>query len=694
MATIQTKSYSLKGGLDLVSDQLEVSPGKAFLMENFEPWFNGGYRRISGYEAFDGRPKPSAAIFHGFDLDDVTGLTVGTTLTGDTSAETCVVIGISGNSIGVTKLSGTLTQGEDFNTGAYTMSASPSVVQGQSPSDEITRAWRLAAENEYRGDIAAPAGAGEVLGVWQLNSDVYCVRDNVDGTAGILFRATTAGWVTTGISMAHYQYFDAGTANGPFVEGDTVTDTVSGETGTVHRVVLHAGAWDGSAEGYIVITGLTGPMADNSTLQVGGSTVATGVGASAQFAFSPDGNYQFTNHNFYAGSGTYRVYGCNGVDPAFEIDENRVVSPILFPNTAVANQPSTNVPFLIEEHRNHLFIAIPGGRVQGSVQGEPLTFNGFLGAADFGVGHEVTGLTSIVGNVLVIKTDRETRGLYGTNILDWEMKLVGDKTGGQLFSSQKMDTVYGFDYIGVTSLARTDEFGDFTASTMSQLVDPFVVSHRELFNTSTVVRKSNQYRLYFSDKTALVMFLPLGSTYMSQKGMESRDGHFSILSYDHEVKRIYNTEDENGVERTYFASDDGFVYEDNIGRNFNGEPIRAFCRLAFHHMGSPGWRKRFRRLKMEVAASETTTLQFLSDVDYGSTEIPLTSTEVQGGGSYWNADNWDQLVFDGKAVAEAITKLKGFGENLGLLIYSDSAVTKPFALQACTFHFERTRLER
>ena len=46
-------------------------------------------------------------------------------------------------------------------------------------------------------------------------------------------------------------------------------------------------------------------------------------------------------------------------------------------------------PFDIEEHRNHLFLAFIGGSVQHSVVGEPIQFNGFLGAAEFGLGDEV-----------------------------------------------------------------------------------------------------------------------------------------------------------------------------------------------------------------------------------------------------------------------------------------------------------------
>ena len=117
------------------------------------------------------------------------------------------------------------------------------------------------------------------------------------------------------------------------------------------------------------------------------------------------------------------------------------MSPILHPLTALGSQPASNAPFLVEEHRNYLFLAFPGGSVQHSVIGVPMQWNGFLGSAEFGMGDEITGLNSVVGSVLAITSSRETRGLFGKDTDDWELKLIGEQTGGVLFSTQKIDTV-------------------------------------------------------------------------------------------------------------------------------------------------------------------------------------------------------------------------------------------------------------
>jgi hypothetical protein len=289
-AVTKTTYYALEGGLDVVTPALSVAPGAALAMVNFEPWYQGGYRRIPGYERFDGRPKPSDASFVGFEIDTVAGLSLGTVVTGDTSSTTGQVCGIwdddgtyGSDWIGVTKVSGTgFVNAETLNTSAYTIGNDPVVLAA--PSIDLEEDWLLVAEDNYRADIAIVPGSGPVRGTWQRLADIYAIRDNAGVTAGILHRATTAGWVTTGITMAEYLLFDTGTA--AIFEGDTITGLTSGATATVHRVILNggSGAWDTSGEGYLVLTGVSGgPFTDTEALQVSAATKANANGVNIAF---------------------------------------------------------------------------------------------------------------------------------------------------------------------------------------------------------------------------------------------------------------------------------------------------------------------------------------------------------------------------------------------------------------------------
>jgi len=693
---IQTRHYAFAGGLDTVTPPINITPGKCISMQNFEPWYHGGYRRIAGYERFDGRPAPSAATFTGFDLVSVAGLSAGDVLTGDTSSASGTVIGISDNSVAVTKVSGTFTQGEPFNSSAYTMMTVPTASIGRSPSSTAKLTFQLAAADEYRGDITVPAGSGEIRGIWQLKDKKFCVRNNAGGTAGVMFQSSPAGWVTTGLTMSSYIFFDAGTAAGPFIPGTTVTGATSAATAVIHRLVLHAGAWDGSAAGYLALTTVSGTFQDNEALQIGGVTFATSASVVTVFAFPINGHYQFVNHNFFGSATTYRAYGCSGVGPGFEIDENEIVTPILMPQTALGGQPTTNIPQFVEQHRNYLFFGFPGGSLQHTVIGEPLTFNGFLGAAEFGLGDEITGLQSMAGAVLNITTSRQIRGLFGSTTSDWEIKLLGEETGGKAYTVQKLDTVYAVDDLGITNLSRTDSFGDFVGATVSQLVQDIVNAKKSLVTTATINRSSNQYRVYFSDGTALVLYSPAGSFNAAQSRVNLPFVHFGALKYPSAVNRIFNIEDENGVEVTYFAMSDGYVYKDQVGGNFDGAQITSFCRLHFNNVGSPGTRKRFRKADIELESSVNIDLKFLADLSYASTDTNsvIEDLVVSGGGGFWNSANWDQFQWNSQAQSSATAKLTGTGDNIGFLIYNKSAKAQPFILQGLTLYYEPRRLKR
>lgn len=62
MAT-EVQYFALSGGLDLESSPFSIKAGRALVAHNVEQVFGqNGYRRIDGYERFDGRPFPSSAL--------------------------------------------------------------------------------------------------------------------------------------------------------------------------------------------------------------------------------------------------------------------------------------------------------------------------------------------------------------------------------------------------------------------------------------------------------------------------------------------------------------------------------------------------------------------------------------------------------------------------------------------------------
>jgi hypothetical protein len=677
----QTPYFPLGGGLDVVTPIVQIPDGKMIAGDNYEPWINGGYRRIAGFERYDGRIAPSDATYRWATLEDATGLTVGTTIMGDTSGATAIVVAIGegdyANEIAITKITGTF-QAEDVNTGAYTITAVSPVETA--PTVALEEAWLLAAQDEYRDDIGQVPGVNPIRGVWQSRNKVYAIRDNAGETAAVIHKATSLGWDATPITLAHTVRFDS--ADTEFTLGATVTGGSSGATGTVHKIVYHAGATGtGDARGYLALTGVTGTFTDGETLL--GTAVA--VGGSEQFALPVGGRYDFITANFLAGSDTYRVYAAGGEGPAFEIDENDVVTPILLDLT-LGDSPDENNPYLVEEFDGALWLMFPGGSLQKSITGDPLTFNGFLGAAEFGLGDEGTALVNSAGRVLVAFTRRSTHGIFPVEA-SYQKRLLSDRSGCLLHSAEEIDTVLALDDSGIVDLQRTEAFGDFANATVSDAVQPIVTARTDVAGTQGV-RASNQYRILYENGAGVIMRRrPDGLT------------EFGTLLYDLNAGTLscaYTCEDENSAPTYWMAGSAGYVYQCERGTSFDGREVESFCRLPFNHQGSPAVLKRYRLAEVEIKAQRNVTLAMAQDRDFGDQASGTSRwnesiSSIFGGGGFYDLDNWDEFYWDSQLHNYARFELYGSGRNVSLLLYHRSATTEPFILQGVILHFDPRR---
>jgi hypothetical protein len=221
------------------------------------------------------------------------------------------------------------------------------------------------------------------------------------------------------------------------------------------------------------------------------------------------------------------------------------------------------------------------------------------------------------------------------------------------------------------------------------------------------VRSSNQYRIYFDDGSGFIMFVPaVGdmNRQRAQAGTGTRTAvQFGVLQYPFAVSRIWNTEDGDGSERSYFITKDagaglGYVFQDRKGINFDGEVIRSFLRTAYNFLKSPSVRKRFRRVDLEIDAQRPTVMRFIADLSFGVSDSETVTAEpdvdVQAGGGLWDVANWDEFFWDGQINSTARASIRGTGEAVGFVIFNESAVTRPYILQGLTVHYEPRRLQR
>lgn len=670
MPQVQYDLIRLAGGLDQVTPTLSLPPGFARRAANFECSITGGYTRITGYERYDGRASPSAATYTLLRCTITGSVAVGNTLVGAASTATGKIIAISGSDIVVTRQTGTFLEGENLEVSAVTVGTMDQLIGVE--ADGLTDAtYKALAADEYRASIQAVPGEGSILGVAYYNGTVYAWRNNVGSTAANLYKSTVSGWqqVPLGFELA----FNTGTAE--IFEGNTVTGATSGATGVVRRVVVETGAWStADATGRLIFASVTGTFQNGENLQVSAATKAVSGGAQAAITLLPSGRYEVVVANFGGGTANYRIYGCDGVNRAFEFDGTYFV-PI---NSTMPVDKPKHIAF----HKQHLFLSF-GASLQFSAIGNPYSWDPVFGAGELAMNAEITNLIVLPGDqssgALGVYTRNDTSVLYGTSEANFALSTFNTGTGAIAYTAQNMDQAYVLDDRGVMSLGTTLNFGNFLPSSLTMNLRPFVQSRRNLATASVVDREKGQYRVFFSDGTGLYM------TMLNGKLLGTMPVQFA-----NPVTVCVEGESPDGTATAFFGSTNGFVYRLDAGTSFDGVPIPANINLVYNSTRSPRLLKRYRKASVEMTGDSYAQIDFGYDLSYRSTSLnqPIDSQyDNDLRSSYWDEMIWDNFVWDGADITPTEIEITGTAENMAIRISSVSAILQPFTVNNIILHY-------
>jgi hypothetical protein len=689
-AKVETESFALEGGLNLVDAPLMIPPGMCLAASNYELLTRDGYRRVDGYERFDGQDKPSAASYWILNYDAGTAaISEGDTVTGGTSGHTGVALidqvgTVSAGYLVLTNVTGTFTDGEDLEvSAAKKCEADGTAAERGAPTAALDSTYAQDAIETQRaliGKVGAGDGSGVVRGVHVYMGDTYAFRDNGAASACLMWKATSSGWVQQ--SLGNRVAFSAGTAE--VFEGETLTQT--GTTSTINRVVVQSGTWGGSdAAGYLVIGTVTSGPYVAATIATTPSGSLTTDGAEVANALAAGGRYEFENYNFFGATETKRMYGVNGVSEAFEWD-GTVFVPILTGNT-------TDTPYHLAINEYHLMLDFGNGSLQNSDTGTPYVWAGG-GAAEIGLGDDITTLIKEVGEALIIVCRNRTFSLLGKNTADspWDLRIVDEEAGGIEWTAKRLGETRYLDDRGFVTLRAVQAYGDFNTATYSQVIEPLVTSKKTDVISSIIVKKKTQMRTFFSDGTGII------ATFRDRKL-----SGFTALSYKNAsgtaipVNCTANGEDANGKEILFFGSTDGFVYQMDSGTSFDGSPVEASFVLVYNNLGSPSYDKQFKKVVLEVDGAAGTTISYNAAYDYASGRSPVGITlqdVLTSGGSFWDISNWNQFTWAQDDVTQLEGNIDGVARNIALQISSSSTYREPHTLYAVTYHYIFRRLVR
>ena len=691
--TQRWKAVPLQGGLDLVTAAMMVTPGFAIAALNYESEARG-YRRMVGYERKDGQPAPSDAEYYvlGFDAgsvaiaedDTVTGLTSGAT--GIAVLAGIVTSGSYGGSDAAGDLilynvSGIFQTNEPLQVSAATRATSDGTATlAGADTDTLHVTYLAEVRTKRRAVIAKPVGSGAIRGVATYLGDTYCWRDNAGATAGDMHKATTAGWVVQ--TLGEYILFDTGTSAGAFVEGETLTGA-GGATATIERVIRNDGSWGSDASGYLVLSGVSGgPYVNNEAItSATGAALADGINVAITLPVG--GAYNSIENNFYAQEITTRLYVANGVGPAFEWD-GTVLAPIF---TQIAS--ALEKPKYVAEHRKHLFLGYTGGSLQNSAIGEPLTFDALQGAAEHGFGQDLTGLKSHTRDSLIVTARNKIGYLVGSSAADFELRAISEDSGAIAGTLENVGQPIFMDDQGVRDMTAAQTYGDWTIGTITRLVEPLLKTKRAAGVTpvgAIRVRAKDQYRLFFSDGSALVI-------YFGRKKPE-----IMPITVSFTPTCFASGEDGSGNEILLAGASDGWVYELDKGISFDGANIEAFLRTSFLNQGKPNYEKRYHRARLEGQAGvNNSAIKVVADFGYGNPNQPPSGESsfiFYGGGGFWDEAFWDEFNWDSAVEGQAFADLAGIGENVSVTFISDTAAEEPHTLSTLTIYYTDRKMLR
>lgn len=440
-----TSTILLKGGLNLITPALSIPPGQASAAINYEPDVLG-YSRITGYERFDGHPRPS----------DQTGSAA-------IAAARALISAVPGTGPvrGVWVYAGHVYAFRDSVLGEgkmYRDSASGWVEMTFGTIIEFSTGASEFLEQEIitGGSSGATATVERVVresGTWTGTAAGYLIVSDVVGT----FTAETITSASGSASATSNQVVTL-TAGGTY---DFTTHNFYGAAKTPRMYFVNGEGygyeWDGEVLAPIRTGTVAGILEDTVSLT------------------ERDGDIILTR-------------GGDTVVMRIEFDR----------------------PIWVSQYKNHLFLGYRSGSLIFSSIGLPLQYQAITGAGEISVGEEITGLLTSASTAMVVFCRNRIDYITGNDSTDFVMQPISDSSGAVPRSVQMMNAPVFLDDGGIRNLSTTAAFGDWRGGTMSTMVEPLMKAKRDAgvsVAASLKVKGKDQYRIYFDDGSGVTMYV-------------------------------------------------------------------------------------------------------------------------------------------------------------------------------------------
>ena len=282
---------------------------------------------------------------------------------------------------------------------------------------------------------------------------------------------------------------------------------------------------------------------------------------------------------------------------------------------------------------------------------------------------ELTNLI-VAPSALVVFCENQTNVLKKATVdISTGVDFIGDTyspTSGAIWATAQriLGTILFCNDRGISTLATTAAFGDFSANSISKSAQNTYLSIKDSIISASVNRSNNQYKV----------ITPNGGLCVTFKGKDELKG-ITAFAHPDEISCVY--------ESSWIGGAGGLVYKWWDGAaSFDCEVMEGLVRTSYFTYNSPSRWKQFKRILFELQASKGTAILITNNYDYSSASSPkaLTDTVDTSGfliGSAWGTADWGSFIWGGSVEAQAYIYISGTGTNMSIGMRSQDKYHEP-----------------
>jgi hypothetical protein len=156
-------------------------------------------------------------------------------------------------------------------------------------------------------------------------------------------------------------------------------------------------------------------------------------------------------------------------------------------------------------------------------------------------------------------------------------------------------------------------------------------------------------------------------------------------------------EAKTGSERIFVGTDDGEIFEIEIGPTFDGAVVQGFMRTVLYHSKSPGLVKKYSHIRLDGTFIGALTLAGRVEYDFDEPSWNLGDDldfSNDSAGGYWDSFIWDNFLWDKATSGNPQEKLAGEGTNISIYLFSTSLIDQSHTLRGATVQWTKRRSDR